>query len=290
VRQNRGPGAAALPYDPAMIRAGFAHLCRNARRAAALLAMLAATAAAETVRAQQSGLSGLGVVLIHGKGGTPTTMIEGLRETLKRNGVLVEAPEMPWSARRIYDATYDDAMAEIDAAADRLKKAGATRIAVIGHSLGANAAIGYAARRDNLHAVVALAPGHLPEAWPLRATTSGAIARARKLITEGKGDVRMTFPDMAQGIPFSVQATPKVYLSWFDPEGPAVMPKNAAAMANVPFLWIAGVADPIALRGKHYAFGRAPNNPKSKYVVTASMHLTTPYQSRSQIVDWLKGL
>lgn len=254
-----------------------------------LFAALVAVVASGPSPAQQ-GLPGLGVVLIHGKGGTPTTGIEGLHESLKRAGALVEAPEMPWSARRIYDATFDQAMAEIDAAAERLRKAGARNIAVIGHSLGANAAIGYAARRKDLHAVVALAPGHLPEAWALRARTRGAIAEAKKMIAAGKGDVRRSFPDLAQGIPFSVRATPYVYLSMFDPDGPAVMPKNAAAMGQVPFLWIAGVADPIVFHGKDYIYGRGAKHPKSKYLVTASMHLSTPYQSRGQIVEWLKGL
>jgi pimeloyl-ACP methyl ester carboxylesterase len=254
-----------------------------------LFAALAAMTATGPAIAQQS-LSGFGIVLIHGKGGTPTTGIEGLHEALKREGALVEAPEMPWSARRIYDATYDQAMTEIDTAVERLKKAGAQRIVVIGHSLGANAAIGYGARRKGLDGVVALAPGHLPEAWALRARTSGSIANARKMIAAGKGDVRMSFPDLAQGIPFQVRATPEVYLSMFDPDGPAVMPKNAAAMGDVPLLWIVGVADPMVLHGKDYVYGRGVRHPKSKYLVTASMHLSTPYQSRGQIVSWLKGL
>jgi pimeloyl-ACP methyl ester carboxylesterase len=255
-----------------------------------LFAALAMMAASGASLAQQGSLAGLGIVLIHGKGGTPTTGIEGLHVALKREGALVEAPEMPWSARRIYDATFDDAMKEIDAAADKLRKAGATKIAVVGHSLGANAAIGYGARRKNLHGVVALAPGHLPEAWALRARTSGAIAQAKKLIAAGKGDVRMSFPDLAQGIPFSVNATPSVYVSMFDPDGPAVMPKNAAAMGEVPLLWIVGVADPMILHGKDYVYGRGTRHPKSKYVVSASMHLSTPYQSRGEIIAWLKGL
>ena len=254
-----------------------------------LSALLTAMTAAIPSLAQQDSLAGLGIVLIHGKGGTPTTGIEGLHESLKHAGALVDAPEMPWSARRIYDATYDQAMAEIDAAVERLKKAGATRIAVVGHSLGANAAIGYAARRKDLLGVVALAPGHLPEAWGLRVRTGSAIAEAKKLIASGKGDVRRSFPDLAQGIPFSVQATPEVYLSMFDPDGPAVMPKNAAAI-DVPLLWIVGVADPMVLHGKNYVYGRGTRHPKSKYVVSASMHLSTPYQSRGQIVEWLKGL
>src|SRR6186713_2148955 len=163
---------------------------------------VAALATAPAALAQSGSLAGYGIVVLHGKGGTPTTMIEGLNEALKKHGALVEAPELPWSARRIYDATYEQAMNEIDASVEKLKKAGAKKIAVIGHSLGANAAIGYAARRPGLSAVVALAPGHLPEAWALRARTSGAIATAKKMIAAGKGDVRMSFPDLAQGIPF----------------------------------------------------------------------------------------
>lgn len=256
-----------------------------------ILAACAALLVSPQAHAQQPrALSGYGIVVLHGKGGTPTTGIEGLTESLKAQGALVETPELPWSARRIYDATYDQAMDEIDLAVEKLKKAGATKIAVIGHSLGANAAIGYAARRKGLTAVVALAPGHLPEAWALRARTSGAIATAKKMVAAGKGDVRMSFPDLAQGIPFSVQATPNVYLSMFDPEGPAVMPKNAAAMEPVPFLWIAGIADPIVFHGKDYVFDRGGKHPKSKYMVTASMHLSTPFQSRGTIIDWLKGL
>ncbi len=251
---------------------------------------VASIAAAPSALAQSGSLAGYGIVVLHGKGGTPTTMIEGLNESLKKHGALVEAPELPWSARRIYDATYDQAMSEIDASVEKLKKAGAKKIAVIGHSLGANAAIGYAARRPGLAAVVALAPGHLPEAWALRLRTKGAIATAKQMIADGKGDVRTSFPDLAQGIPYQIRATPIVYLSMFDPEGPAVMPKNAAAMGSVPFLWIAGIADPIVFHGKDYVFSPAAKHPKSKYLVTASMHLSTPFQSRGTIIEWLSGL
>ena len=245
---------------------------------------------AADARAQSRNLSGYGVVLLHGKGGTPTTMIEGLSESLRKEGALVEAPELPWSARRIYDATYDQAMVEIDAAVERLKKAGAAKIVVAGHSLGGNAAIGYAARRPGLFAVIALAPGHLPEAWALRLRTKGAIARAKQLVAAGQGDVPMSFPDLAQGIPFSIKATPAVYLSMFDPEGPAVIPKNAAAMGSVPFLWVVGIADPIFFHGRDYGFDPGAKHPKSKYMVIAGTHLTAPFQARGAIIDWLKAL
>lgn len=256
-----------------------------------LFALLALFAASGTdVRAQAPSLKGFGVVLLHGKGGSPTSMIEGLAESLREEGALVEAPELPWSRRRMYDATYDQAMAEIDLAVQKLKWAGATRVVIAGHSLGANAAIGYAARREGLFAVIALAPGHLPEAWALRLRTKSALARARKLVAAGKGDVPGSFPDLAQGIPFVVTATPFVYLSMFDPEGPAVIPRNAAVMGEVPFLWVVGVADPIFFHGRDYAFDLAAKHPKNKYLVIPGLHLTTPFQARGAIIDWLKSL
>jgi pimeloyl-ACP methyl ester carboxylesterase len=258
-------------------------------RLIALTVMLAAAPMA-ALQARSASLAGYGVVLLHGKGGSPTSMIEGLTDSLRKEGALVEAPELPWSGRRIYDATYDQAMAEIDLAVQKLKWSGATRIVVAGHSLGANAAIGYGARRDGLAAVIALAPGHLPEAWALRLRTKGAIARAKKLIAEGKGDVPDSFPDLAQGLPFQVRATPNVYVSMFDPEGPATIPKNAAAMGNVPFLWVVGVADPVFFHGRDYGFDPGAKNPKSRYVVIPGLHLTTPFQARNAIVEWLKSL
>ena len=257
-----------------------------------LIVLTAILAAASTaaLQARSASLSGYGVVLLHGKGGSPTSMIEGLTDSLRKEGALVEAPELPWSGRRIYDATYDQAMAEIDLAVQKLKWSGATRIVVAGHSLGANAAIGYGARREGLAAVIALAPGHLPEAWALRLRTKGAIARAKKLIAEGKGDVPDSFPDLAQGLPFQVRATPNVYVSMFDPEGPATIPKNAAAMGNVPFLWVVGVGDPVFFHGRDYGFDPGAKNPKSRYVVIPGLHLTTPFQARNTIVEWLKSL
>lgn len=261
----------------------------SAGRLLLLLLALLAFGAGEA-RAQPRDLSGLGVVLLHGKGGTPTSMIEGLSESLRKEGALVDAPELPWSARRIYDATYEQALAEIDAAVERLKAAGAMRIVVAGHSLGANAAIGYAARREGLFAVIALAPGHLPEAWALRLRTGSAVARARQMVAAGQGQVPTSFPDLAQGIPFSIRATPVVYLSMFDPEGPAVMPRNAAAMGPVPFLWVVGIADPIFFHGRDYAFDPGAKHPKSRYLVIPGMHLTTPFQARGALIDWLKSL
>src|SRR5262249_60786085 len=178
--------------------------------------------------------NGLGVVYLHGKGGWPGALNGGILSALKEEGALVATPEMPWSFHRRYDAIYDQALAEIDAAIAALKSDGAHRIVLIGVSLGANAAIGYAARHPELAGVVALAPGHLPDVGNLRSFVSDAVGRAKTLIAEGKGNVPQSFPGMAQGIPLTATATPTVYLSWFDPEGPAGIPKKAPLSGAAP--------------------------------------------------------
>ena len=259
--------------------------------AAASLLLLAARISAA---APAANLQGLGVVYLHGKGGWPGALNGGILGDLKDEGALVATPEMPWSFHRRYDATYDQAMAEIDAAISGLKTGGARRIVLIGVSLGANAAIGYAARNPELAGVVALAPGHLPDVGNMRSFVSTAVARAKTLMAEGKGDVPQSFPDMAQGIPLTTTATPSVYLSWFDPDGPAVIPKNAAligaAVSPVPLLWIVGKLDPIDRRGPEYAFDTLAKNPKSQYVEVFAGHLTTALTARRQVIDWINGL
>jgi pimeloyl-ACP methyl ester carboxylesterase len=199
------------------------------------------------------------------------------------------SPEMPWSLSRIYGATYEEAMREIDAAVASLKARGATRIVIIGHSLGANAAIGYAARRHGVAAVVALSPGHLPETAEMRARTADAIVQAHALLAAGEKSRRI-WPDRIQGIPTFATASPAVYLSMFDPDGPAVIPKNVTALHGVPLLWVVGDSDPIFARGRDYAFSRAPKNPKSRYIEVSAGHLTAPWNARAQVVEWVKSL
>ena len=240
--------------------------------------------------AQNASLNGFGIVLMHGKGGMPGGFIGTTATALQQAGAKVVMPEMPWSRSRTYDATYEQAMAEIDKAVAQLKAQGATRIVVGGQSFGANAAIGYAARRDGLAGVVALAPGHVPERPGFAQRVAASVAQAKQLVADGKGDLPGTFLDQNQAKTSDVRATARVYLSYFDPNGPAPMPKNAAAMKPVPFLWVIGQNDPLLAAGPDYAFNRAPRNPKSKYIVVNAGHETTPDVAKADVVAWLRSL
>src|SRR5208337_5222980 len=77
----------------------------------------------------------VGVVLLHGKDGTPGN-VSGLADALKKNGFAVTTPEMPYSKYRNFDKAYEETVPEIDKAVAELKKQGARRIFIAGHSLG----------------------------------------------------------------------------------------------------------------------------------------------------------
>ena len=263
----------------------------------AAAAVLGATTVVPTIsaRAQTKNLTGFGIVLMHGKGGSPGGLVGTLAAALQDNGALATMPSMPWQGSqgrpRGYSETYEQALARIDRLVADLKSRGAQKIVVAGQSLGANAALGYAARRGKgLAAVVALAPGHTPERAAFMTAVADGVAAARKLVASGRGHVPVMLPDINQGQRFEVSATPAAYLSFFDPAGPAVMPRNVVAMPALPLLWVIGRSDPLYPLGESYAYGRAPKHAKSKYLVVEAGHRDTPHAARQEVVAWLRML
>ena len=232
----------------------------------------------------------VGVVLLHGKKGIVPGPVGSLAQKLKRAGYLVTTPEMPWSRNRIYGASYEDAMLEIDRAVEGLKKKGAQRIVVGGHSLGGNAAVGYAARRSDLAGIVVLAPGQNPELPRWRERFASSVAHAKEMVAAGHEDSIESFADFNMGETFYSQASAKNYLSYFDPDGPAVMPTNAAGIPSpIPILWVVGSKD-SATRPSGYAFDKAPSHPKSMYLSVDAGHLEVPAVAADQVLTWLRSL
>jgi dienelactone hydrolase len=254
-------------------------------------ALVLAVSATTAAPAFAQSLAPYGVVLMHGKGGHPGGPIGGVAAALKSAGATVVMPEMPWSRARMYDASYSGAMMQIDAAVKRLRAEGKRRIVIGGMSFGANAAIGYATQHGDIAAVLALSPGHTPELAGFQKALADSVAKARQLLAGGKGDIRTTFGDLNQGHRFQVSATPKVYLSYFDPHGPASMTANAAAMKPVPIFMAVGTRDRIVSRARGQFFRPAAKNRKSKYVeVPGGTHMNTPGHVASDVVAWLAGL
>ncbi|MBD3618654.1 MAG: alpha/beta hydrolase [Chromatiales bacterium] len=232
----------------------------------------------------------IGVVFLHAKGASPDAgTTSGLIDRMRKEGMEVVTPELPWSKGRGYDASYEDALGQVHEAVQALRAKGVKTVIVAGHSLGANGAIGYAANYDGVNGVVAIAPGHSPELRGFQKKLGDSVERARAMVDEGKGDEAGRFNDLNQGKTSAVKTTPLIYLSYFDPEGPAVMPSNVMGLKEgTALLWIVGEKDRMAKRGEGYAYGMAPANELNAYVVVPGGHKATPARGEQEIIAWIK--
>ena len=141
----------------------------------------------------------IGVVLMHGKQGTPDEhYLAYLSQQIEKAGFPVDRPTMCWSRTRIYDRALLDCMADIDDLIARLKNCGATAIVVAGHSLGGFGAILYGSLHDGLKGVIALAPGPSPGVVNRPEVATG-MQRAQILIAAGHGNEAQSFTELEHG-------------------------------------------------------------------------------------------
>jgi alpha-beta hydrolase superfamily lysophospholipase len=190
--------------------------------------------------AAQTAQAPIGVVVMHGKGGAPTKHVAELANQLQAQGYLVANLDMPWSGRREYDADVPAAEAEVEAAMASLRKAGAQKVFVAGHSQGGLFAL-YFGGKHAVDGIVAIAPGGNAGNSIFREKLGEAVEQARQQLAGGKGQDKQRFQDFetARGT-FPVVTTAQSYLSWFDPEGAMNQTKALQALpATLPVLWIA---------------------------------------------------
>jgi pimeloyl-ACP methyl ester carboxylesterase len=230
----------------------------------------------------------IGVVLMHGKQSAPgqhASLVGAIADA----GFATDAPEMCWSARRIYDRPYADCLREIDDAIGRLKLKGATAFVVAGHSLGANGALGYGATRQGLKGVIALAPGHRPEILSRRTEIADFLEFARKRVAAGTGDLPLShFIDFNGDLPVRLFTTSNIYLSFLAPDSAGIMPNNAARL-TAPLLYVIGTGDPLQ-RGPDEIFAKAPPHRLNRYVTVRAGHFDTSAASASAVIAWLKEI
>jgi pimeloyl-ACP methyl ester carboxylesterase len=230
----------------------------------------------------------LGIVIMHGKGGSPTRHVSDLASSLEGKGYLIANLEMPWSGRRNYDVNVSAAEKEVESALDTLRSKGAQKLFVAGHSQGGVFAI-YLGTKQSIDGIIAIAPGGNVGNSTFREKLGDSVELARKLIAEGKGDEKTRFSDYegAKGI-YPILTTPSLYLSWFEPDGAM---NQTAALKNmnprVPILFIAPTGDYPGLRNlKNQLFSLLPKNPLSKLYEPNSSHLDAPSASRDEIMRW----
>jgi len=234
----------------------------------------------------------IGVVVMHGKWDSPNGHIAGFANSLEKEGFVVVRPEMPWSGRRSYDAGVDGMVKDIDAAIVKLREQGANKIFVAGHSFGTAGALRYITQ-TKVNGMIALAPGHAPEGRGFAAKTADSIKKAKEMSQSGQADEKGWFADINTGSRSkSLQMTARIYLDYFDPEGPMNFRNNAATIrTDVPVLWIAGINEEESLKNvSKAALASMPKTTPPMVVEVPGGHMDTPDQASAIAITWIKEL
>jgi|HubBroStandDraft_5_1064220.scaffolds.fasta_scaffold52671_2 pimeloyl-ACP methyl ester carboxylesterase len=240
----------------------------------------------------------LGVIVLHGKQGRPgqNQGLSVIASNLQSAGAKVVQPATPWDrgAWETINLTVEQVLAQLDGYAGQLRAQGASRIVVIGHSLGACVGLAYAVERANLAGLVMLAPGHSVGGGGRRRGSGDLnkdVDRARALIDQGKGNEIMSGSDFNQGNTITMTVRAAIYYAWHDPDGLASMGNEAPRLpATTPLLVVVGEGDPISGRAEGLIYKPAAKNPYSRYVTNGAGHLETPMASSKVTTDWVLGL
>lgn len=229
-----------------------------------------------------------GIVIMHGKGGLPSGLVNPLAEGLRARGYHVANLEMPWSGKRHYDKDVAAAEQEVTAALNGLKNQGAKKLFVAGHSQGAVFALHYAGRHP-LDGLIIIAPGGDVSTRFYRQQVGASVSRARNLVESGKGNEPGGFDEFEGGRGnWTVNTTAAIYLAWFDPDGAMNQEKSSQALPKtLPVLHVAPTSDyPALLRAKQSMFNALPDHPLKRLHEPNADHRSAPAASVEEIVLW----
>jgi pimeloyl-ACP methyl ester carboxylesterase len=230
----------------------------------------------------------LGIVIMHGKGGSPNRHVSELANALESKGYGVANLEMPWSGRRNYDSNVEAAENEVEKALAKLRMQGAQKVFVAGHSQGGLFAL-YFGNQHKVDGVIAIAPGGNVAGSAFTEKLAEPLEQARKRVAEGKGEESARFMDYegSKGT-YPVVTTASNYLSWFDPAGAMNQPKaNRGFSPDIPLLYITPKGDyPGLLKIKQNMLDLLPANPLSSRYEPEATHTGAPSASIAEIVDW----
>ena len=230
----------------------------------------------------------IGIIIMHGKGGSPTKNVADLASALEAKSYLVANLEMPWSGSRDYDASVGAADKQVETALDTLRNKGASKLFVAGHSQGGLFALHFG-NAHHVDGIIAIAPGGNVSSATFREKVGSAVELARKLVADGKGEEKNRFLDFegAKGTT-PVNATAANYLSWFDPDG--AMNQTAAVTGmnpKIPVLYIAPKNDyPGLIKANPAMFAALPRNPLTRLVEPDATHVNAPSASVNEIAQW----
>lgn len=231
----------------------------------------------------------IGIVVMHGKGGSPGRLVNLLAEALEKEGFLVANLEMPWSKKRHYDVELEVGVDEVTRALDSLRARGAKKLFVSGHSQGGIFALLYGGRHK-VDGVVAIVPGGAVDVKAYLDALGSDVARARQMIADGRGQENAEFADYegSRGTN-AITTTASAYLSWFDPNGAHTGRVFSRVLPGVPVLFVSATRDyPGLLRFRDQTYAAIPAHPLKRMAHVDSDHINAPGAAVPEVVRWVR--
>lgn len=253
------------------------------------LALMTFAGLATALNPGPSFAAGVGAVLIHGKQDGPGSGLGSVQSALEARGVQTVAPTMPWAGGRYLSESWSVAIAEIGAAVQEVRRRGATKVVLVGHSMGCPASASYANSNGGIAGIVMAAYGHNPRFSYDQDMTRESVLRAREMVRSGRGGETATFADNNQGRMNTVTLTAAGYLSYLEPDGPASW-TSLAQRVRVPVMFVAGTSDEGAMFHMQRFGRRLASRAPGRVLVVAANHVATPNIARDQIAEWITSI
>jgi pimeloyl-ACP methyl ester carboxylesterase len=239
-----------------------------------------------------------GYLFLHGKGSGPDAPICTMNELVNgfrvRAGELVDYVQHSWGYNQLYTQPFEVVIAEVDAAVQRLKDAGADYIHIISHSIGCNVALYYATKRTNFNSIVLLAPAHNTHTLKMQFLTEWSRRKANTLLATPGYNIATVeqFVDNSVTDVEIVNATALNYLSYMDPAGNTNMVTNLAKISRpLNVLLIAGRLDLTQVGVLPSLFNKINKTTLSTYQITNDTHVSVSgSNSYDTILNWTRSV
>lgn len=234
-------------------------------------------------------------ILVHGKGtgpSAPQCALTALYNKLQLESYIVDYVDYPWSWARAYDLKFEDSIIEVKQAIERVRARGATRINLVGHSLGANLLLYYATLHNDFDNLILLCPAHNTHLDRFKFMVAWSLDHAAEQLQIGDDTPRPYVDYHFRRIEVHY-FKPSTYISYFDSvRGKCNMSLNASKMIpGINLLVVIGAADVSTEMTEDTVFNRAVKTPQSKFItIPGGSHENVPREVVGIVKDWINTL
>lgn len=233
----------------------------------------------------------IGIIFLHGKKGNPSLdhnskFIKKMRDA----GYVVIAPIMPWAQKRGYEGTRIQGLEVIDEA---VKLLGKSKVVVVGHSMGAMAALEYGARGvpSSVVGLISVAAGHDPNnAGKLRSLTEDAAESACTAMKLGKGADKSNYPEMNMGKKYSIDASAEYYCTYYSVNEYPDSLQIARDIKTPTFILSASEDRLTHIYSHEEIFLSLPDNDLNYHETLPGKHKSVLFKSVDAINGWISRL